>query len=204
MVALIGAAAVALLAGGCAGTSTTVNVQGPTRTSPLETIFEAPSELSANPGATLDLLKKLGVDRVKMFIHWSDLAPEPSSHTRPHFNASSPAAYPAAGWAPFDAIVRAAVARGVGLDLTLLAPAPLWATGPGVPRNTASNDLGVWEPSAKEFGLFVRADTEPGRTAAGPCPRSSRDSRARSPRAVQPRRSGSCRARCGTCLAWLL
>ncbi len=35
--------------------------------------------------------------------------------------------------ATFDAIVRAAAARGVGLDLALEAPAPLWATGPGVP-----------------------------------------------------------------------
>jgi hypothetical protein len=155
--ALVGAAAVAVLAGGCAGDSAPATAQVPTRTAPLETIFEAQSELFANPGATLDELKRLGVDRVKVFLHWADVAPDPLSHSQPHFDASSPAAYPAAGWAPFDAAVRAAAARGVGLDLTLLAPAPLWATGPGVPKGTASGFLGAWEPSANQFGSFVRA-----------------------------------------------
>src|SRR6516164_985839 len=154
---LIGAGAVALLAVGCAGRSATESAQAPTRTRPLETIFEAPPELKANPGTTLDELKRLGVDRVKVYLHWADVAPDWSSHTRPHFDASSPAAYPAAGWAPFDAIVRAAAARGVGLDLALLAPAPLWATGPGVPPQTTGYFAGAWEPSAEEFGPFVRA-----------------------------------------------
>src|SRR5437870_956994 len=40
---LIGAAAIALLAGGCAGNSTT-SAQAPSRTRPPETIFEAQSE----------------------------------------------------------------------------------------------------------------------------------------------------------------
>jgi hypothetical protein len=154
--ALIGGGAVAVLAGGCAGNSGTT-AQVASRTAPLQTIFEAQSELFANPGATLEELKRLGVDRVKVFVPWGQLAPEPSSHTRPHFDASSPADYPAAGWAPFDAIVRAADARGVGLDLALEAPAPLWATGPGVPKGTASGFLGAWEPSPIEFGRFVRA-----------------------------------------------
>jgi len=155
--ALIASAAVAVVVAGCAGSSTTQTAQAPTRTRPLETIFEAQSELFTNPGATLDELKRLGVDRVKVFLHWADVAPDPSSHTRPHFDASSPAAYPAAGWGPFDAVIRAAAARGVGLDLTLLSPAPLWATGPGVPKGTAIGFLGGWEPSANEFGSFVRA-----------------------------------------------
>src|SRR6516164_9671025 len=83
VVALIGAAAVALLVSGCGGTT------------PLETIFEAPTELWENPGPTLDELKRLGVGRVKVFMHWADVAPDPTSHTQPHFDASSPAAYPA-------------------------------------------------------------------------------------------------------------
>ena len=156
LAALLGAAALAVLAGGCAGGSP-APAQAPTRTAPLETIFEAQTELFANPGATLDELKRLGVDRVKVFMHWTDVAPDPSSHTRPHFDASSPVAYPAGGWTPFDAIVRAARARGVGLDLTLLPPAPLWATGPGVPPGTAASFAAAWEPSAKEFESFVRA-----------------------------------------------
>ena len=60
-------------------------------------------------------------------------------------------------WAPYDTIVRDTAARHIGLDLALEAPAPLWATGPGVPAGTAASFLGSWEPSAKEFGLFVTA-----------------------------------------------
>jgi hypothetical protein len=154
----IAAVCVALAVGGCAGGSTKASTaQAFTRSTPLETIFEAESELFAKPGPTLDVLKRLGVDDVKVFVPWSSLTPGPLSHTRPQFDASSPAAYPAAGWLPFDAIVRAAAARGIGVDLGLEAPAPLWATGPGVPAGTAAGFLGSWEPSAQEFGLFVTA-----------------------------------------------
>ncbi|HYB25642.1 MAG TPA: hypothetical protein VEF89_03425 [Solirubrobacteraceae bacterium] len=155
MAAAIGAVCVALVVGGCAGASTTNNAEAPVRTVPLQTIFEAQPELFTNPGPTLDLLKRLGVDEVKVFMPWGNIAPDPLSHTRPRFDASSPAAYPAGNWTAYDTIVRDAHARGIGVDLALEAPAPLWATGPGVPRGTAASFLGSWEPSAKEFGLFV-------------------------------------------------
>jgi len=156
--AAIGAVCVALAVGGCAGGSTnTNNAQAPVRTVPLQTIFEAQSELFANPGPTLDLLKRLGVDDVKVFMPWGSIAPNPLSHTQPHFDASSPAAYPAGNWASYDVIVRDAHARGIGVDLALEAPAPLWATAPSVPRGTAASFLGSWEPSAQDFGLFVAA-----------------------------------------------
>jgi hypothetical protein len=150
------ATSVALAVVGC-GSTAKPSVQAPVRTAPLQTIFEAQSELSSNPGPTLDLLKRLGVDDVKVFMPWGSIAPDAGSRTRPRFDASSPAAYPAANWTSYDTIVRAAAMRGVGLDLALEAPAPLWATGPGVPPATASSFLGSWEPSAKEFGLFVAA-----------------------------------------------
>ena len=157
LVALIGAVVVALAVSGCGGKTSVTPAQTPTRAQPLQTIFEAPTELTENPGATLDELKRLGVDRVKVYMHWADVAPDRYSHTQPQFDASSPAAYPAAGWAPFDAVIRDAAARGIGLDLTLLSPVPLWATGPGVPPGTAYSFAAAWQPSAQEFGLFVRA-----------------------------------------------
>jgi hypothetical protein len=124
----------------------------------METIFEAQSQLWASPGPTLDLLKRLGVDDVKVFMQWGPMTPNSLSHSRPKgFDAANPGAYPAATWAPFDAVVRAAATRGMGVDLALEAPAPLWAVGPGVPPGTASGFVGSWEPSAKEFGLFVKA-----------------------------------------------
>ncbi len=129
----------------------------PTRSQPLESIFEAQSELFENPGMTLNRLKRLGVTRVKVFMPWASLAPDPLSRRRPHFDASSPASYSAASWTVYDAIFRAAAARGMGLDVALEAPAPLWATAPGVPRGTAAGFLGAWKPSAREFGLFVSA-----------------------------------------------
>jgi hypothetical protein len=151
------AAAVALAIGGCAGHTTRTTAQTPTRTRPLETIFEAQTELFQSPGPTLDTLKRLGVDRVKLFMPWSYLAPDPLSHTRPHFDAASPAGYPAGNWGIFDAIIREAAARRIGLDVALEAPAPLWATGPGVPPGTASGYLGAWQPSPKQYGMFVHA-----------------------------------------------
>jgi hypothetical protein len=157
LIALIGGAAVAVAVGGCGGHTTRPAAQVPTRTRPLETIFEAQTELFTNPGATLDTLKRLGVDRVKVFMPWSYLAPNPLSHARPHFDATSPAAYPAGNWGIFDAIIREAAARRIGLDVALEAPAPVWATGPGVPAGTAPSFLGAWEPSPKQFGMFVHA-----------------------------------------------
>ena len=125
---------------------------------PIETIFEAQYQLFASPGPTLDLLKQLGVDDVKVFMQWGLMTPDSTSHKRPSgFDAANPAAYPAVNWAPFDAIVRAAATRGIGVDLALDAPAPLWAIGQGVPPGTTSSFVGSWEPSAKEYGLFVKA-----------------------------------------------
>jgi hypothetical protein len=88
-------------------------------------------------------------------IPWATVAPNPDSFTRPHFDASDPAAYPAAGWSIYDEIVRDAAARGIGLDFTIGSPAPLWATGPGAPPGAIHKS--AWLPSATEFGEFMRA-----------------------------------------------
>jgi len=146
-----------LVVAACGGGSSSQPAQA-SRSQPLETIFEAQYQLFAAPGPTLDLLKQLGVDDVKIFMQWGSMTPSPASHTRPaHFNATDPAAYPAANWAPYDAIVQAAATRGIGVDLALEAPAPLWAVGPGLPPGTSAGFVGSWEPSAKEFGMFVKA-----------------------------------------------
>lgn len=152
---VIAAVWVALVVGGC-GARSTGTAQAQVRTPPLVTIFSA-SELLQSPGRTLDLLKRLGVDDVKVFMAWKSLTRDPLSRARPRFDATSPAAYPAANWVPYDAIVRAAHTRGMGVDLALDHPAPLWATGPGVPPGTTPGFLGSWEPSAADFGQFVTA-----------------------------------------------
>ena len=123
-----------------------------------EAIFQDDNALKANPVGTMQTLRDLGVTRVRVNVAWGEIAPSPNSSRRPNrFSAINPAAYPAAGWASYDAIDRAAAADGIGVFFTLDAPAPLWATGSGAPKGTAGYFRDDWEPSAKEFGYFVKA-----------------------------------------------
>jgi hypothetical protein len=153
-------AAVALLACGCgssssSSTSETTPTRPITRHAPLISIFGDPAQLVAAPAATLDTLRRLGVEYVRVTVPWGGVAPDPSAAAPPTgFDASSPAAYPQSAWAPYDAIVRDATARGIGVDLDPVAPAPKWAIGPGEPPGGLP---GVWKPSAADFGQFVRA-----------------------------------------------
>lgn len=141
----------ALLCSGCGASSPPFAWRAPV------SILQDQAHLLADPTATLDLLRSLGVSKVRISVGWDSLAPDPTSRTPPsHFDAAHPAAYPAAAWGPYDAAVRAAEARGIGVYLLLTGPAPLWATTPA-PRGTAPHNPGVYEPSATRFGAFVRA-----------------------------------------------
>src|SRR5207302_8526674 len=71
-----------------------------------ESIFDPKGPLFADPVGTLALMRRLGVDRVKVFIPWSAIAPNSASRARPRFNAADPAAYPASAWSSYDTIVR--------------------------------------------------------------------------------------------------
>jgi len=123
-----------------------------------ESILQDDNQLKANPTGTMQTLRDLGVQRVRVNLTWNTVAPGADLSKKPNrFNASDPAAYPSASWAPYDAIVRAGAAYGVEIDFTLDGPAPLWAAGAGAPRGTTGDFLLAWQPSAKEFGLFVRA-----------------------------------------------
>jgi hypothetical protein len=104
---------------------------------------------------TLALLKDLGVDRVRVNVDWSTLAPDPLSATAPAgFNPVNPASYPAANWAPYDRLVEYAAAYGIGVDFNLTAPGPLWAMTPGAPITRAADH---WTPNAVAFLDFVYA-----------------------------------------------
>ena len=113
--------------------------------------FEAPRELltASTRDATLDQITSFGVTHVRQLVYWRDFAPEPSSRTKPTFDASDPAAYPADRWAKLDGLVAAAKARKVTLTLTLTGPVPKWAT-----RDKRDD---VSYPDAKEFGAFATA-----------------------------------------------
>lgn len=150
---LLAPLAAALALGACGSAA---GPSPPHRSAPaLETIFEATSQLLSDPAATLDTLARLGADRVKVFVYWNRIAPDAGSPGRPRgFDAASPAAYDAAGWHPYDTIIRDARARGIGVDLTLGGPPPVWAAGPDAPQ---PSEHPFWRPSPREFGQFARA-----------------------------------------------
>src|SRR3954447_19309590 len=93
--------------------------------------------------ATLDEMRGLGADVVKITISWRDLANggKPSNPDDPH-------GYPAAKWAPYDAAIQGAASRGLGVFLNIAGPAPDWASKGGG---------GVVRPNASEFLHFAKA-----------------------------------------------
>jgi hypothetical protein len=108
---------------------------------------------AAQRRATLDEMKALGADRVRVTVLWRRLAPAPDSRTRPRFDASDPSAYPAGAFDDYDAVARDAAARGLGVNFDITGPAPLWATR----RPPRSDVAATYEPSAEEYGHLVTA-----------------------------------------------
>ena len=113
-------------------------------------MLEEYDALFAHPARTLQILRSLGVGIARVEVAWNLVAAAPTSRTRPSGNV-----YPAAVWAPYDALVEEARAHGIELDFLLTGGAPLWAAGPGAPRGDVSP--GAWNPSASEYGHFVQA-----------------------------------------------
>ncbi|MDQ6608018.1 MAG: hypothetical protein M3Z06_15920, partial [Actinomycetota bacterium] len=153
---MIGILAAVLLAG-CGSSHPALRLHHRAR-SDLESIIEADPQMTANPAAALDAIKRLGVARVRVDVRWSTLAPSPDARTPPAgFHGADPAAYSAAAWSVWDQIVQDAKARGVGLDISLVGPAPVWAQRPGEPPHGV---VGVWKPEPRLFGAFVHAFAE--------------------------------------------
>ena len=97
---------------------------------------------------TLDELKVLGVDVVKMTVSWRELAP--GGRRKPGgLNSEDPAAY--AGWERYDAAIASARRRQLDVLLQVTGPAPDWAS---IGR---SEPAGTSRPDADEFGRFTRA-----------------------------------------------
>ncbi len=120
-----------------------------------QAILQDDPQILGNPVGTLARLRRMGVDTVRVSLFWSSIAPASGSHRRPRrFNATNPAAYPARNWAPYDAIAKDAQQDGIKVLFSLVGGAPLWATGPGAPRDKAYPE---WEPSPREYRSFVRA-----------------------------------------------
>jgi hypothetical protein len=120
-------------------------------------IIQDDPQLLSNPAATLLRFRQLGAQQVRVAIRWQFIAPSPNSFTAPRgFNGANPADYSNASWAPYDAIVRDALAEGIQVNFNVVGGAPLWATGPGMPHTTGY-PFHNWEPNAADFGQFMRA-----------------------------------------------
>jgi len=125
---------------------------------PIESIFQDDQLLLYSPQQTvvktLDTLRGLGVDRVRVTVLWGALAPDATSTTEPSgFNASDPAAYSSTAWAPYDRLTRLAAARGIGVDFNVTAPGPLWGMAQPAPAKYANH----YRVNAGDFGQFVAA-----------------------------------------------
>jgi Cellulase (glycosyl hydrolase family 5) len=96
---------------------------------------------------TLDSIKALGADTLRIEVKWSEVAPRPGAKKKPRFTATDPAAYP--GFEPYDDLVRRAFGMGFRVMITLAPDAPRWATAGGRGHNYGIN--------ASEFAAFARA-----------------------------------------------
>jgi hypothetical protein len=99
-------------------------------------------------GPTLDEVKGLGADMIKVQVNWDVVAP--GGKRKPKgFDGRDPSQYP--GWARYDETIAAIKARGLKVMFALAPPAPGWATA------KRGDSAGIYRPSAREFGRFAQA-----------------------------------------------
>jgi hypothetical protein len=120
-------------------------------------VFEAPKALiGSGPQErerTLNELKGLGADTVRVEVNWSATVPAPDARVAPpSFDRADPEAYP--GFGPYDDVVRRATAKGFRILLDLTPQAPRWATEDGRGAGPRNANL---RPIAAEFASFAGA-----------------------------------------------
>jgi hypothetical protein len=112
-------------------------------------VFRTPEQVAQ----TLDTLRGLGVDRIRVSMFWSIIAPSPTAATKPSFNAADPSSYPQAGWRRYDLIDRLATERGIAVNWNLVAPTPAWASA----ATSDPNFTGHYYPNPEEYGQWAQA-----------------------------------------------
>ncbi|MFZ1993564.1 MAG: hypothetical protein WAU75_05595 [Solirubrobacteraceae bacterium] len=154
LVAIAAAVVIVLVSSGSSAPKVAVLPPSIHRAGP-ETIFTPGAALKNDPNGTLQTLEKLGVTRVRVFLTWNEIAPDPTATREPAgFDASNPAAYPSANWVQYDTIIKAVESHHVGLDVVLGPPPPRWAAGKGAPKPALHT---YWKPNAHDFQDFVHA-----------------------------------------------
>ena len=135
----------------------------------------------------LEQIASLGIDKVKVSMVWGLVAPDPTSTTKPQFDATDPAAYPPGAWDRYDTVVRLAPGLGISVYFQLTAPPPAWAVTTHPKPQPYRWHPDVQNPNPTEFGQFVEAVGR--RSAAATSPTRRRATRRRT----------SCRSRSADC-----
>ena len=114
------------------------------------TYFEG-STLLLNPATrphALAQLQSLGVKALRVELYWYNVAPSPTSATKPKVDATNPASY---NWGQYDPLLAEAQKLHWQVLLTVTSPVPRWATSnaqgslphaPGRPRLSGIHDRG--------------------------------------------------------------
>ncbi len=134
------AVALAVLATGCDAERGRV-----TPPAPVATIVQDDAELlhrsTRRTAASLDELRRLGVDWVRVTAGWSVIAPSPKASRRPDFDARDPRAYPRGAWRKLDRLAAMARRRDLALAIDIAFWAPRWAVaGPRPARDGRDRD----------------------------------------------------------------
>ena len=144
----------------CLGVALACATAAPASASPdQETVLQDDPKIvfhadQASLDRTLERVKDLGVDRIRVSLFWFLVAPGVRSESAPDFGDYGPGwpgSYPPAGWERYDRIVRSAARHGIGVLMSVTGPAPAWAAG-----GRRNRESGV-RPDAAAFGEFMRA-----------------------------------------------
>ncbi|CAA9475581.1 MAG: hypothetical protein AVDCRST_MAG30-437 [uncultured Solirubrobacteraceae bacterium] len=122
----------------------------------LEMVLQDDAQLLHRPEpelrASLERLRSLGVDRVRISANWSVLTRDASSEQRPaDFDAADPAAYEQARWRELDRAVRLTNEYGLRAMIDIAFWAPRWASV------DPAGERGRSEVDPKEFAAFSAA-----------------------------------------------
>ena len=154
----LGLGLVGLAAALCAATATLYAISAPTaQASTMQVAILQDQSVLDGSSASIEELRHLGVRLVRVFVRWSDLAPDPLSRHQPSVDLTRPASYSAAGWATLDTIVKTAASYDMSVLMNVTGGAPLWAVGGGAPKAALQNPLYAWNPSSAQFAKFVHA-----------------------------------------------
>jgi hypothetical protein len=108
---------------------------------------------------TLEKIKSLGVDTLRIEFRWHEIAPSPKSKSKPTFDAANPAAYQGSfngypGFGQYDDLVVRAHQLGFRILATITGDAPRWATAGGRGGSFATANYLV---NATEYASFAEA-----------------------------------------------